>query len=72
MNDEVYDLDFRNEKAMQIADRNGLGPVPDGEFCDICGVEGFGSSGFVQGTETENLWGDPCPRGCPRARWLVS
>lgn len=58
-------LDMRNEAALSRAHSRFLQPPMEQEKepCDVCnGV------GVIPGTETEDLYGDPCPKGCPLNR----
>ena len=51
--------DIRSERAFDRAERKSLTP-PD--VMDPCGT--CNDTGVVPGTETEHLFGDPCPEGC--------
>ena len=54
------DLDTMNEKAIgRVSNRRQETNQIDGETCGVCK-----GAGVLPNTETEDLWGLPCPRGC--------
>lgn len=57
MND--IELDMRNDRALSSAHERYLTPPSEEEPCPVCQ-----GTGVVPDTETEQLYGDPCPEGC--------
>lgn len=60
MND--FQSELRSAAAMSRAHEAYLEPVEKDRSCpqNICG-----GTGIVPGTETEHLYGEDCPAGCP-------
>lgn len=61
MRDDLINLDIQNAASLARCEERSLTPkVEDGDECAECG-----GTGYVKGTESENIWGLPCTEGCP-------
>lgn len=59
--DEMDDmaLELRNQESISRSECRYLEAPAEAELCGVCG-----GTGVLPGTETENLFGDPCTEGC--------
>lgn len=53
------ELELKNAEAISRAHDRQLDPPEEGKLCTHCS-----GTGVLPGTETEHLFGDPCPEGC--------